>query len=83
MVFHEAGIPMSLNKSDLDAYRRAKRERALKIDLLIVILSLAAVIVMLMDHPVPRPGAPVFHRAQPEVKMPGKNQDPVLARAQR
>jgi uncharacterized membrane protein len=82
MVFHIAGIPMSLNKSDLDAHRRAKRVRALKIDLLIVILSLAAVIVMMMDHPEPRPGAPAFHRAQPEVKIPEKSQDPVLARAQ-
>jgi len=70
---------MSLNKYDLNAYRRAKRARALKIDLLIVILSLAAVILMMMDHPQPGPGSPAFHRAQPEVKIPQKSRAPVLA----
>jgi len=73
---------MSLNKSDLDAYRRAKRTRALKIDLLIVILSLAAVIAIMMDRPQSRPGSPAFHRAQPEVQAPEKSREPVLARAQ-
>jgi len=52
---------MSLNKYDLTAYRRAKRIRALKIDFLIVIFTLAAIILISRDHPQPRPGAPSFH----------------------
>jgi len=52
---------MSLNKYDLNAYRRAKRMRALKIDFLIVIFALAAIIMISREHPQPRPGAPAFH----------------------
>ncbi|MFS0753766.1 hypothetical protein ABC383_03620 [Noviherbaspirillum sp. 1P10PC] len=52
---------MSLNKYDLTAYRRAKRIRALKIDFLIVIFTLAAIILISREHPQPRPGAPAFH----------------------
>lgn len=56
---------MSLNKHDLTAYRRAKRRRALKIDFLIVIFTLTAVILIARDHPQPRPGAPAFHVQKP------------------
>lgn len=52
---------MSLNKYDLTAYRRAKRIRALKIDFLIVIFTLAAIILISREHPQPRPGTPAFH----------------------
>lgn len=52
---------MSLNKYDLTAHRRAKRLRALKIDFLIVIFTLAAIILISREHPQPRPGAPAFH----------------------
>jgi hypothetical protein len=52
---------MSLNKYDLNAYRRAKRIRALKIDFLIVVFTLAAIILISREHPQARPGAPAFH----------------------
>jgi hypothetical protein len=52
---------MSLNKYDLNAYRRAKRIRALKIDFLIVVVTLAAIIFITREHPQHRPGAPAFH----------------------
>jgi hypothetical protein len=52
---------MSLNKYDLNAHRRAKRIRALKIDFLIVIFTLSAIILISREHPQPRPGAPAFH----------------------
>jgi hypothetical protein len=52
---------MSLNKYDLTAYRQAKRLRALKIDFLIVIFTLAAIILISREHPQHRPGAPAFH----------------------
>ena len=68
---------MSLNKYDLTAYRRAKRKRALKIDFLIVIFALAAVILISRDHPQPRPGAPAFH-VQQQV-APEKQKAPTTA----
>jgi len=65
---------MSLNKYDLSAYRRAKRLRALKIDFLIVIFTLAAIILISREHPQQRPGAPAFHvqkqTAPPTEKTP-------------
>jgi hypothetical protein len=54
---------MSLNKHDFDAHRRAKRMRALKIDLIIIVISLLLGIWMMIDHPVPAPNAPAFHKA--------------------
>jgi hypothetical protein len=67
---------MSLNKYDLNAYRRAKRIRALKIDFLIVIFALAAIILITREHPPPRPGAPAFHvqkQSTPELEKAKTN----------
>jgi hypothetical protein len=67
---------MSLNKYDLTAYRRAKRIRALKIDFLIVIFTLAAIILISREHPQPRPGAPAFHvqkQTVPDTQKPPAN----------
>lgn len=73
---------MSLNKHDLDNFRRAKRLRAQKIDLLIIVLFLLLAVLVTRDHPPSRPGAPVFH--QVETKAPPTQEDmaqPVIARA--
>lgn len=72
---------MSLNKHDLDSYRRAKRHRAHKIDLLIIVLFLLVAIVLTLDHPAPGPGAPAFHKAQTKTPVPPKTTQPVIARA--
>jgi hypothetical protein len=72
---------MSLNKHDLDSYRRAKRHRAQKIDLLIIILFLLAAIFISLDHPSARPGAPAFHQSRTEPSVPAKTDQPVIARA--
>jgi hypothetical protein len=55
---------MSLNKYDFDAHRRAKRMRALKIDFIIIVMTLVIGIWMMIDHPPPAPNAPAFHKAQ-------------------
>ena len=76
MWHHHAGNNMSLNKYDLTAYRRAKRIRALKIDFLIVIFTLATIILIAKGHPQPRPGAPAFHvqkATAPSVEKPAPN----------
>jgi hypothetical protein len=73
---------MSLNKRDLDSFRRAKRHRAQKIDLLIIVLFLLAAIFISLDHPQPRPGAPAFHQSRTEASVPAKTEQPVIARAQ-
>jgi len=75
---------MSLNKYDLTAYRRTKRIRALKIDFLIVIFTLAAAILISRDHPQRRPGAPAFHvqkHTVPETVKPPPNS--IVAKAGR
>ncbi|RYD89048.1 hypothetical protein [Noviherbaspirillum suwonense] len=73
---------MSLNKHDLDSYRRAKRLRAQKIDFLIVVLFILIAIFMTMEHPPPRPGAPAFHKVEAREAPKGKPQEPpVIARA--
>ena len=72
---------MSLNKHDLDSYRRAKRHRAQKIDLLIIVLFLLAAIVMTMDRPPPGQGSPAFHKAQTSAQVPAKAEQSVIARA--
>ena len=73
---------MSLNKNDLDAFRRAKRMRALKIDFLIVIFALMAVILITRDHPAPRPGAAAFHvKQQSASPEPSRLDDPIVAKA--
>lgn len=72
---------MSLNKRDLDSFRRAKRHRAQKIDLLIVVLFLLAAIFMSLDHPRPKPGTPAFHESRIEASVPAKTEQPVIARA--
>jgi hypothetical protein len=64
---------MSLNKYDLNAYRRAKRKRALKIDFLIVIFTLAVMILINREHPQPRPGAPAFHVQKQSVPQTEKS----------
>jgi hypothetical protein len=55
---------MSLNKHDFDVHRRAKRMRALRIDFIIIVMSLLLGLWMMMDHPAPAPNAPAFHRAE-------------------
>ena len=72
---------MSLNKHDLDNFRRAKRQRAQRIDLLIVILFLLVAIFLTLDRPAPGPGAPAFHKVETKVPAPGKVEQPVIARA--
>jgi hypothetical protein len=72
---------MSLNKHDLDSYRRAKRHRARKIDLLIIVLFLLVAIVLTLDHPAPGRGAPAFHKAQTKTPVPAEATQPVIARA--
>lgn len=72
---------MSLNKHDLDSFRRAKRHRALKIDLLIIALFLLAAIFISLDHPPPGPGSPAFHKARNEASVPAKAEQSVIARA--
>lgn len=52
---------MSLNKYDLNAFRQAKRRRALKIDFLIVVFAIVACALIAREHPPPRQGAPAFH----------------------
>jgi hypothetical protein len=71
---------MSLNKHDLDSYRRAKRQRAQKIDLLIIVLFLVVAIFMTMERPPPGPGSPAFHKAQPSAQAPAKPEQSVIAR---
>lgn len=74
---------MSLNKYDLDAFRRAKRDRALKIDLLIIVLFVLAAIFIIADHPVPGRATPAFHKNQTNGQLPVKvEQQQVVARAQ-
>lgn len=73
---------MSLNKSDLNSYRRAKRSRALKIDLLIIILFAAIAAIIVMDHQPARPGSPSFHKSEAGVQLPEKHDGAVVARAQ-
>nr|WP_314623512.1 hypothetical protein [uncultured Noviherbaspirillum sp.] len=73
---------MSLNKHDLDTFRRAKRQRAQKIDLLIILLFLLLAIFVTLDHPPPRPGAPAFHKAETTRTEQGNvSPPPVVARA--
>jgi hypothetical protein len=72
---------MSLNKHDLDSYRRAKRQRAQKIDVLIILLFLLVALVLTLDRPPPGPGAPAFHRPQSGARTPAKLEPPVIARA--
>ena len=72
---------MSLNKHDLDSFRRAKRHRAQKIDMLIILLFVLVAVFMTMDRPPDRPGAPAFHKAQGTVQTPAKTEPPVIARA--
>ena len=69
---------MSLNKYDLTAYRRAKRRRALKIDFLIVIFTLAAIILVSREHPEPRPGAPAFHVQKQSSPDPQKSSESAI-----
>lgn len=72
---------MSLNKHDLDSFRRAKRHRAQKIDMLIILLFVLVAVFMTMDRPPARPGAPAFHKAQGAAQAPAKANPPVIARA--
>lgn len=75
-------ISMSLNKYDLDAFRRAKRHRALKIDLLIIVLFALAAIFIIADHPIPGRAAPAFHKSQTNGQLPARVEQEVVARAQ-
>jgi hypothetical protein len=72
---------MSLNKRDLDSFRRAKRHRAQKIDLLIIALFLLAAIFISLERPSARPGTPAFHPSRTEASLPAKTEQPVIARA--
>ena len=73
---------MSLNKHDLDAFRRAKRQRAQKIDLLIIVLFVLLAVFVTLEHPPSRPGAPVFHQAETKAPPVQESVDqPVIARA--
>jgi hypothetical protein len=72
---------MSLNKHDLNSYRRAKRSRALKIDLLIIILFAVIAVFIVMDHHPARPGSPAFHKSDSGVQLPVKPDNEVVARA--
>ena len=75
-------IFMSLNKYDLDNYRRAKRHRALKIDLLIIALFALAAIFIIADHPVPGRASPAFHKSQTTGPAPARTGTEMMARAQ-
>ena len=75
---------MSLNKHDLHTHRRTKRSRALKIDLLIIVLFALAAIFIAMDHQPPRSGSPAFHKAETSPNVPNKAEktgNQALARA--
>ena len=72
---------MSLNKHDLDSYRRLKRHRAQKIDLLIILLFLLVAIFITLERPPPGPGSPAFHKAQTSTPAPAKIERAVIARA--
>ena len=72
---------MSLNKHDLDSYRRLKRHRAQKIDFLILVLFLVVAIFLTLERPSPGPGSPVFHQAQSKAPVPAKVEQSVIARA--
>lgn len=72
---------MSLNKHDLDSFRRAKRYRARKIDLLIILLFLLIGTVVTLDHPPRKPGAAVFHQTQIKAPTPVKDAPRVIATA--
>jgi hypothetical protein len=72
---------MSLNKQDLDSYRRAKRHRAQKIDILIILLFVLVAVFLTLERPPPGPGAPAFHKEQSKSPMPAKPDQPVMARA--
>lgn len=70
---------MSLNKHDLDSFRQAKRHRARKIDMLIILLFVLVAIFLTTDRPPPRPGAPAFHKER-AAQVPAKVEQPVIAR---
>ena len=73
---------MSLNKHDLNTFRRAKRQRAQKIDLLIIVLFLLLAVFVTLDHPPSRPGAPAFHHVETKAPPAQENMaQPVIARA--
>jgi hypothetical protein len=72
---------MSLNKQDLDSYRRLKRHRAQKIDLLIVLLFLLVAIFITLERPAPGPGSPAFHKVESKALVPAKTDQAVIARA--
>lgn len=73
---------MSLNKHDLDSYRRLKRHRAQKIDLLIILLFLLVAVFITLERPTPGPGSPAFHKArQTSTPPPVKTKPAVIARA--
>jgi hypothetical protein len=64
---------MSLNKYDIDEHRRSKRMRALKIDIIIIVMSLLLGIWLVIDHPQPALNAPAFHKAHGMQKQRGTN----------
>ena len=73
---------MSLNKYDFDAHRQAKKMRALKIDFIIIVMSLLLGIWMMTDHPPPAANAPAFHKASSvERNIDAPNVQEVLARS--
>jgi hypothetical protein len=71
---------MSLNKHDLDAYLQAKRQRAQKIDFLIVVLFLLIGIFLTIDRPPQGSGTPAFYRAQNKAPADPRPERPVIAR---
>ena len=78
--FH-GGKFMSLNKHDLDTFRRAKRQRARKIDLLIILLFLVLAFFLTREHPAPGPGTPGFHQVESKGPVQTETPPPVIARA--
>jgi hypothetical protein len=72
---------MSLNKHDLDSYRRVKRHRAQKIDLLIILLFLLVAIFITLERPAPGPGSPAFHKAETKAPVPAQVEQAMIARA--
>lgn len=72
---------MSLNKHDLDTFRRAKRLRAQRIDMLILVLFLLVSIFLTLDRPIPGPGDPAFHKAEAKAVVEDKVVEPVIAHA--
>ncbi|MBK4736228.1 hypothetical protein [Noviherbaspirillum pedocola] len=73
---------MSLNKYDFDVHRQAKKMRALKIDFIIIVMSLLLGIWMMTDHPPPAANAPAFHKASAvERNIDARNVQEVLARS--